>query len=99
MAGAGGRDRGHAGNRRVRELIVNWQLGLGLGQFPCGVGPGRRIGRRPDDHLSRYIGGSARPVLDDKLLTQPLRQPLSDQARDDVLPAAWWEADDDAHRS
>ena len=46
----------------------------------------------------RDIAAGARPVLDDEWLTEPLRQPLSDQARDDVGRAAGGKADDDAHR-
>ena len=34
------------------------------------------------------IGARARPVLDDELLAEPLREPLTDQTRDDVGSAA-----------
>jgi hypothetical protein len=30
------------------------------------------------------LDAGARPVLDDELLTEPLREPLTDQAREDV---------------
>ena len=38
------------------------------------------------------------PILDDELLTEPFRQILTDQARDDVGRAAGGKADDNAHR-
>jgi hypothetical protein len=41
---------------------------------------------------------SCPPVLDDKLLAKSLREPLTDQASDDVDAAAGWNADDNAHR-
>ena len=46
------------------------------------------VRRRPHDRLGADIGAGARPVLDDEWLAEPLRQPLADQARDDVGPAA-----------
>jgi hypothetical protein len=49
------------------------------------------------DHLRRDIGASTRPVLDDKLLAEPLRQPLTHQTRDDVGRTAWSKADHNAH--
>src|SRR5215813_1833749 len=42
---------------------------------------------RTHDRLSADIGASSRPILDDKLLTEPLRQELAYQTRDDVVPA------------
>src|SRR5215831_17969875 len=56
------------------------------------------IGYRTHDGLRGDISAGARSVLDDKLLAEPLRQPLADQARDDVGAAAGGKADDDAHR-
>src|SRR5262249_2143234 len=44
-------------------------------------------------------GVGPRPILNDELLAQSFRQPLSDQARDDIGGAAGRKADDDAHRS
>src|SRR5712671_1910437 len=41
----------------------------------------------------------ARPVLNDEWLAKPFRQPLTDQAREDVGCAARGTSDDDAHRS
>src|SRR5262249_50126685 len=54
---------------------------------------------RAHDCLGGYIGCGAGPVLNDKLLAKPLRQPLAYEARDDVGRATTGrEADDDAHR-
>jgi hypothetical protein len=55
------------------------------------------IGRRPNDRFGRYIGACARPIFDDELLAQPLREPLADQARSEVKVSAGGKADDDAH--
>ena len=46
------------------------------------------VRRRPHDRLGGEICAGARPVLDDELLAEPLRQPLADQAREDVGQAA-----------
>src|SRR5262249_56885655 len=40
-----------------------------------------------------------RPVLDDEWLTKPLRQPLTHQARDDVVSAAGSKPNNPAQRS
>src|SRR5262249_30436724 len=50
------------------------------------------------DRLGADIAACARPVLDDELLAEALRQPLAHQAREDVSRAAWSNADDDMHR-
>ena len=55
--------------------------------------------RRPDDGLGRNIGAGTGPVLDDKLLSEPFRQPLTHQARGQVAGASGGIADDDAHWS
>src|SRR5262249_18290131 len=44
------------------------------------------IRSRTPDGLRGDISAGARRVLDDELLAEPLRQPLADQARDDVGP-------------
>jgi hypothetical protein len=48
--------------------------------------------------FSADIAARAWPILDDEWLTEPLRRPLADQARDNIGPAAGRIADDDAHR-
>jgi hypothetical protein len=50
------------------------------------------------DGLGADIAAATRPVVDNKLLAEPLRQPLSHQAREDVGRAARRERHDDAHR-
>jgi hypothetical protein len=45
------------------------------------------------------VAAGAGPVLDDEGLPQPLRQPLPDQPRRDVDPAAGGKACDDPHRA
>ena len=42
------------------------------------------VGRRTHDRLGGDIAASTRAVLDDEWLAEPLRQPLTHQARDDV---------------
>src|SRR5271169_3758430 len=51
-----------------------------------------------DDRLRANIATGAWPVLDEEVLSEPLRQPLRHQARDDVGAAAGGKADDQAHR-
>ena len=55
------------------------------------------VGRRAHDRLGGDIAAGTRPVLDDEWLAKPFRQPLADQARDDVA-AARGKADHQAHR-
>ena len=50
------------------------------------------------DRLGGDIAAGTRPVLDDEWLAEPLRQPLTDQTREDVVGAAGGKADDDTHR-
>src|SRR5262249_116815 len=50
------------------------------------------------DRLGGDIASRARPILDDKLLTETLRQPLSYQARHDVGGTTGGKSDNDAHR-
>src|SRR6516225_5571838 len=49
--------------------------------------------------LGADIAAAARPVVDNELLAEPLRQPLSDQAREDVGRAGRGEWHDQTHRS
>src|SRR5262245_26545946 len=48
---------------------------------------------RTRDRLGGDIAGRAWPVVDDEWLAKPLRQPLTHQARDDVIRTAWSKAD------
>jgi hypothetical protein len=56
------------------------------------------VGRRPNDRLGGDVAGAAWPVVDDELLAETLRQPLTDQASRYVGCAAGGKADDDAPR-
>src|SRR5262245_44663448 len=50
------------------------------------------------DRLGGDIGATTRPVLDDKRLAKPLREPSTDQACHGVECAAWSSGNNDAHR-
>ena len=56
------------------------------------------VGGRMGDRIGADVGAGARPVLDNELLAEALRQPLADQTRDDVEGAAGRNADDDPYR-
>ncbi len=56
------------------------------------------VGRRTDDGLGADIGAAAGPVVDDHRLAEPLGQPLSHQARNEVGGAAGRIGHDPAHR-
>ena len=55
------------------------------------------VGRRVGSGLGTDIAAGARPVVDDELLAEPLRQPVADQAGVDVGRGAGRKADDDMH--
>ena len=55
------------------------------------------VGGRVSYRLEGKIARGSRPVLDDELTAEPLRQPLSHQARHDVLSAACGQTDDQTH--
>jgi hypothetical protein len=54
------------------------------------------VRRRIHDRLGADIAAGAGPVLDDEVLPEPPREPLTDQARRDVDPAARGKTDNDA---
>jgi hypothetical protein len=56
------------------------------------------VGGRTRDCFGGDLPLSARPVLDDERLAETLRQPLTNQAREDVGRAASGKADQHAHR-
>src|SRR5262245_46702816 len=56
------------------------------------------IRRRTHDGFGGNISTGTGPVLDDKWLAEPLRQPLPNQAPNDIRPAAGDNADDHSHR-
>jgi hypothetical protein len=49
------------------------------------------------DRLGSDVAAGARPVFSDEWVAEPLRQPLTDQAREDVVRAAAGKADDHAN--
>src|SRR5262249_46017304 len=54
--------------------------------------------RRTHDRLYADIATTARTVLDDELLTEALRQPLTNEARSNVVNTTGRKWDNDAHR-
>src|SRR5712691_1664203 len=54
---------------------------------------------RLDDSLGADIAAGAWPVVDDEGLAEPVRQPLTHQAREDVVWSAGWIRDDYSHQS
>jgi hypothetical protein len=56
------------------------------------------VGGRPYDRLRADITAATRSVLDHEWLAKALRQPLADQAGDNVGWSARGKTDDDAHR-
>src|SRR2546428_14104145 len=57
------------------------------------------IRRRTHDNLGGDIAAGARAVLDDELLTEPLGQRLSHNARDDIDRLSGGKTDHHAHRA
>src|SRR5262249_5670107 len=72
----------------------------------CGVDRGRvshqqervAVGRGTHDRLGANLAAATRPVVDNKLLAEPLRQPLSHQPREEFVYATCGNGHDDAHR-
>src|SRR5262245_1352335 len=56
------------------------------------------VRERTHDGLRGDITAGTRPVLDDELLAEPLRQPLTDETRGDVGATGGGIADNQAHR-
>src|SRR5262245_24342672 len=88
-------DRRGVANEIELEIIVQGRI-----DRVRSIGEEKRLAvrGRAHRHFGRDIAGSTRPVIDEKLLTQTVRQPLSDQARDYVDLTASSKANDDAHR-
>ena len=82
---ADGRDRRDVADEIEIELVVEQRAGYGR----CADQQERiAIRGRFHDRLGADIAAGTRPVLDDEWLAKPLRQPLTHQARDDVVRAA-----------
>ncbi len=97
-------DEGAAGQARDRrdvtdeietQIVVERRIGEGRG---AGHQQRVAVGRRIDHRLGGRIGAGARAIVDHERLAEPVRQPLTDQARIDVEPGAGPEADHDMHR-
>src|SRR5262245_64373162 len=56
------------------------------------------VRRRAHDCFGPDIAATARPVVDDKWLAEPFRQPLTQEARNNVLRAYAGNGADDAYR-
>src|SRR5262245_20123111 len=56
------------------------------------------VRRRAHDRFGADIAATAWPVIDHEWLAEPFRQPLTDEARENVLRAAGGYGDDQAHR-
>ena len=89
-----------AGDRR--DVAQELEAGLAVEARIDGVvhaeeREGVAVGSRAGDGFKGQIAGGSRPVLDDKLPTEPLRQPLPHQACHNVLSAARGQTDDQAH--
>jgi hypothetical protein len=54
--------------------------------------------RRAHDRFGADVGAATRPVVDYELLAKPLRKPLADEARRDVVCATRRDRHDQAHR-
>ena len=90
-----------AGDRRGVANEVEIELFVERGVDRVGDGGKQQrisVRRRVHHGLGADIAAGARPVLRHEGLAEPLVQPLTDQARRDVDPAAGGKAGDDAHR-
>src|SRR5215813_11712858 len=58
---------------------------------------GIAVRRRPHDHLGSNIVAATRTVFDDELMAQPLREPGSDEPRDNVGRTAGTRGGNDAY--
>src|SRR5262249_55612244 len=78
-----------------RKLLVKCRVD---GVVRADEGDRVAIGRRVERGLHADIAGRAGPVLNDKLLSEMIRQVLADDARHDVVGAARRKRDDPVHR-
>src|SRR5258705_167794 len=90
---------GHAGNASNRhdvmhEIEIELVVERGVGRVRV-VDQEQRITVRGRiyDSLGGNIAARARPILNNEPLAEPLRQPLTDEARGDVVPTPRRKAD------
>jgi hypothetical protein len=89
------RDRCHVAEQAEIQLVIKRRVD-GIG---CRGQVNRiAVGRRTHDRLGTDIAGGAGPVLDDELLTEPLRQPRTQQARQNIRRASGRSRYDPVHR-
>src|SRR6516165_10229975 len=97
-------DKGDTGNARHRRSVAD-EIEIKF-LVQRGVDCIRRSGQeeriavrcRAHDRLGGDVAAGVWPVLNNELLTEPLREPLSYQTRDDVARTTGAIADDDAYR-
>jgi hypothetical protein len=90
------RDRRDVADEIEVELAVERRV-----DCVCRIDQEKRVAvwKRMHDHLGGYIGSGAWTVLDNELLAEPFRQPLSHQTREDIGNAAGSNAHDYTYRS
>jgi hypothetical protein len=91
----------NAGNRR--DIVEEIELEIVVERRVDCIGEADEqqrvtVGGRTHDRLGGHIGPGARSVLDDELLTEPIRKPASDHACGDIDAATRGKANHDAHR-
>src|SRR6516162_3140551 len=87
----------NAGDRRdvADEIETKLVIERGVDGIPTADHEQRvSVCGRAHDGLGADIAAAARSVVDDELLTEPFRQPLTHQPRDDVGRTGWSERHD-----
>src|SRR5262249_19803138 len=98
-------DVGYAGNSRDWcDVADEVEIELAIERrvdCACVRDEGKRVASGICIHRCRGsdVAAPTWTILDDELLAQTLRQPLTHQAREDVICAAGGSRDDDAHRA
>src|SRR5262245_13129219 len=88
------RNRSDVAGKTEIEIVVECRV-----DCVSGTNQEKRVAirRRAYDRLSADIAVRAGPVLDDELLTEPLREPLTHKTRGDVVTATGGVSNDPAH--
>src|SRR5215813_195380 len=81
------------------EIVVELVVECRIDRVPCANNEQRvAVGRGTHDRLGADIASATRPVVDNKLLAEALRQRLTYQAREDVARTRRSEGHDQMHR-
>src|SRR5262245_3329203 len=81
------------------EIVVELVVECRIDRVPCANNEQRvAVGRGTHDRLGADIAAATRPVVDNKLLADALRQRLTYQAREDVARTRRSEGHDQMHR-